>query len=215
MKLFFVSVCMYLILIETNATLLSEAAKNGMSLNTTSVECCDLWHTLAKYIQTHSGIHRKECNPESCPATGQIQSFVSESNSELSANMEFNGSRLVIPFPTSKEMEHILIWAYMGRHFTSTRQAQLQDDFFFEFNMATRTMTLRKFQCEFQKPMYMSIVVLTIIVLIFIISSRMVSSVLQQHEDKTLPKSKSDVKAALQVNPASAIGMRYRALPLL
>jgi len=75
---------------------------------------------------------------------------------------------------------------YAGRHFTSTRQEKQQDDFFFEFNIATRTMALRKIQCEFQKPVYVSMIVLTIIVLLFIIASRILAKSLEPKADPVL-----------------------------
>jgi len=48
----------------------------------------------------------------------------------------------------SSTLQNILVWSYLGRHFTSTRQQQVQDDLYFEFNIATCSMTLRKVQCE-------------------------------------------------------------------
>ena len=40
-------------------------------------------------------------------------------------------------------------------------------------------MALRKIQCEFQKPVYVSMIVLTIIVLLFIINSRILAKSLE------------------------------------
>ena len=58
----------------------------------------------------------------------------------------------------------------------------MQDDLYFEFNVATRTMTLRKVQCEFQKHTYESVIVLVVLVLIFVLSSRMLHTVPEEYK---------------------------------
>jgi len=144
-----------------------------------AIECCALWGTLNEYIQTHSGVDRSHCDSADCMHTGQIQSFLEETNAVVAGKLRVEGSTIVFSLATADEMQRLLVWSFLGRHFTSTRQEKQQDDFFFEFNIATRTMALRKIQCEFQKPVYVSMIVLTIIVLLFIIASRILAKSLE------------------------------------
>lgn len=142
------------------------------SNSSVTIECCALWATLNAYVRTHSGIDRSRCEPSSCVGTGQIQLFLDETNAVLARDIRVVGTSLVVPMASAPEMQDVLVWSFLGRHFTSTQQDKQRDDFFFEFNIATRTMALRKIQCEFQKPVYVAMIVLTIIVLLFIIASR-------------------------------------------
>ena len=188
-----------------------------------SIECCELWSTLNAYIRTHSGIDRSECTPASCLGTGQIQRFLEETNAVLSQKTFVSGSRIVVPRATPAEMQRVLVWAFLGRHFTSMRQETQQDDFFFEFNISTRTMALRKIQCEFQKPVYVSMIVLTIIVLLFIIASR----IMAQSQPKPAPPPAEHAKtshtdmsmsgafpAGMPTHFVPSVALRYRYAPL-
>ena len=111
------------------------------------IECCDLWFTLNRYIQTHAGVDRSKCVPQDCAETGQIESFMSETNAALQDSLRLQGSTIVMDVSNSSTWQNMLVWSYLGRHFTNTRQQQVQDDLYFEFNIATRTMSLRKVQC--------------------------------------------------------------------
>jgi len=181
----------------------------GSEQSRVRIECCDLWFTLNRYIQTHAGVDRSACVPGDCVQTGQIESFMSETNAVLHDRLRFEGSAIVMDVSNNSTLQNILVWSYLGRHFTSTRQQQVQDDLYFEFNVATRTMTLRKVQCEFQKHIYESVIVLVVLVLIFVLSSRMLHTVLDEY------KSKHAVVAASPAIPihAASFNIRYRALP--
>jgi len=176
-----------------------------------SFECCVLWETISQYIQTHSGIDRSACEPLECIRTGQVEIFVRQTNAVLAAKMYFEGSTLVVPVPGAVEMQRILVWAFMGRHFTSTLQEHVQGDYFFEFNIASRTMALRKIQCEFERPVYVSMIVITIVVLIFIMASRLLRTAVETLpvavEVPTAPKATSGV--------TTPITMRYRSVSQL
>ena len=175
------------------------------------MQCCDLWFTLNRYIQTHAGVDRSACVPRDCAETGQIESFMSETNAVLQDSLRLEGTTIVMEVSNSTTLQNMLVWSYLGRHFTSTRQQRVQDDLFFEFNIATRTMTLRKVQCEFQKHIYESVIVLVMLVLIFVISSRMLHTVLEEY------KSKRAAVAAVPAIPlhvgAPSLSFRYRQLP--
>ena len=98
-----------------------------------AIECCVLWDTLSRYIQTHSGIDRSACEPLQCTRTGQVQLFVSQSNAVLVESMRFEGSTLLLPVPAAHDMQRLLVWAFISQHFTSTLQNEVQGEYFFEF----------------------------------------------------------------------------------
>jgi len=115
----------------------------------------------------------------------------------------------VLPVPAAHDMQRLLVWAFIGRHFTSTLQDEVQGAYFFEFNVASRTLALRKIQCEFEKPVYVSMIVVTIVVLIFIMASRLLHRTLAA---EAAPLAAPDPTHA--VSTAMAIGLRYRPVPL-
>ena len=190
----------------------------GISANTTapvlstssvSIECCMLWDSLSAYVQTHSGIDRSACEPLDCVETGQVNIFMRQTNAVLAQKMHFEGTALILPIPSSEDMKRLLVWAFIGRHFTSTLQKEVQGEYFFEFNVASRTMTLRKIQCEFEKPLYVCMIVMTIIVLIFIMSSGLLKQNMDALEiQATLPQSSHD-----KTTSATPISLRYRSVP--
>jgi len=178
------------------------------------MECCDVWFALNRYIQTHAGVDRSKCVPRDCVGTGQVESFLSETNAVLPSRMRVEGTALVLDLSNSSALQDILVWSYLGRHFTSTRQQRVQDDLYFEFNIATRSMTLRKVQCEFQKQVYETVIVLVIVVLIFVLSSRMLRTVLDEYRAAHAAVAPAPAVHLASVLPHSAaLSMRYRAIP--
>jgi len=178
-----------------------------------TIPCCDLWFTLNHYIQTHAGVDRSACEPLQCVGTGQVESFMTETNAVLTHKLHFEGSNIVMDMTNTTAMQNILVWSYLGRHFTSTRQRKVMDDFYFEFNIATRTMVLRKVQCEFQKHVYESMIVLTVVVLIFILSSRMMRTVVDEYRQKHAGAIPVAAVSVIVNGSAPALAMRYRPIP--
>lgn len=182
-----------------------------------SVRCCGIWKSMNHYIQSHSGIDRSICTETKCFQAGEIKLFESETNALLSHSMERktaqdNSALFLIKNMSAVELEEMLVLSLIGRHFTSTRQNTIQDGKFFEFNVATRTMKLRKMECEFEKSIYVCMVVITIIILIFIITSRMVQEVIVKFNVNTEPDDEHSVYHENSSN--EALGLRYRAIPI-
>ena len=47
------------------------------------IEYCDLWFALNHYIQTHAGVDCSACVQQDCVGTGQVESFLLETNTVL------------------------------------------------------------------------------------------------------------------------------------
>jgi len=62
----------------------------------------------------------------------------------------------------------MLALAFVGRAFVAT---QAPDAAFFEFNTGTHTLQLRAFACEFQKPLYVVVVLSALLTLTFLLFS--------------------------------------------
>ena len=89
----------------------------GSEQSRVKIECCDLWFTLNRYIQTHAGVDHSVCVSSDC----QIESFMSETNAVLHDRLRFEGSTIVMDISNSCTLQNIRVWSYLGRHFTSTR----------------------------------------------------------------------------------------------
>jgi len=90
------------------------AALNATAAATIRIECCALWATLNDYIQTHSGVDRSHCDDADCMHTGQIQSFIAETNAVVAAKLRVEGTAIMFPLATADEMQRLLVWAFLG-----------------------------------------------------------------------------------------------------
>jgi hypothetical protein len=63
---------------------------------------------------------------------------------------------------------NMLVLALVGRSFVAT---QATDAVFFEFNTGTHTLNLKSFACEFQKPLYVVVILSALLTLTFLLFS--------------------------------------------
>lgn len=81
---------------------------------------------------------------------------------------------------TCPDTVSILALAFVGRAFVAT---QSPDAAFFEFNTGTHTLHLKSFACEFQKPLYVVVILSALLTLIFLL----LSNYMRERHDQDAP----------------------------
>ena len=75
-----------------------------------------------------------------------------------------------------KAIADILVWAYIGRHYTNSAMGSAADSsythLFFKFHPSSQVLRAIQPSCTFERNIYLTMILLTILVLVFIILAR-------------------------------------------
>ena len=82
---------------------------------------------------------------------------------------------------TCPDAVNVVALAFIGRAFVAT---QAPDAAFFEFNTGTHALQLKSFACEFQKPLYVVVILSALLTLIFLL----LSNYMRERHDQDAPK---------------------------
>jgi len=140
------------------------------------VPCCELMHSMLRFITVKDGV--MECAESECMSRGLIHLFLGESGSL--GRIEANGTavRMHTRSDETQLYADMLAWSFIGRCFTGGRGG---DRAHYDFDTISRTMTARRPRCEFQRSMYVVMLLVIITVLVF----SMGLSVLEAQERET------------------------------
>jgi hypothetical protein len=134
--------------------------------------CCALYDAFLKFIHAENlKPEPSNCKPELCIHKEYkfIQEFVDDSNENAvfltwgSTDLEFHSEQQV------SDIADLLLFAYIGRHFTDHRE---ETHPLFKYNFATNVLRAVQPHCVFERRVYLSMIVLTVVVLVFVILSR-------------------------------------------
>jgi len=125
------------------------------------------------------------CKVHNCHEQNFITSFVHGFN-DIDENIDFlRWSSETSETPSdlifeaghdSKIMADLLLFAWIGRHFTNNQKTNEQTHPHFKYNFNTKVVRAVHPHCVFEREIYLSMIVLTVVVLIFIILSRHIPS---------------------------------------
>jgi len=141
------------------------------------IDCCSLMISMQRFIALETN-PVLDCHPETCMASSLVKLFVQETGTQVELQQQHTRVELTIPAQDHRFTE-MLVWALIGRHYSANLAG---DHTHFIFNTATQTLTAKMPKCEFQKPIYTILLLVSIILLIF-------SLVLQNLKQKELKQS--------------------------
>ena len=134
--------------------------------------CCTLYDAFLSYIHAENlAPAAGACNPETCSNDYMfMKHFIDDSNMDatfLKAGvdnaLEFDAEH------SDAKIANLLLFAYIGRHFTDSRE---ETHPLFKYNFATNVLRAVQPHCAFERRVYLSMIVLTVVVLVFVILSR-------------------------------------------
>ena len=162
---------------------------------TVSLECCVLLEKLHTFVATETDVRAPGCSESTCSNSRLMQLFRKETKSHLPSNADESVVEFTIPQIDDALFSEILVWAFIGRHYTSTLAGT---NTHFVFNTATSTMTAKMPKCEFQKPVYTILLFVSILLLIFSLVLQNLKLMEQNQPDsatKVVEQSQRDITA--------------------
>ena len=120
------------------------------------------------------------CDPAQCNTLAFMQHLRNETNGVGKGNQydiihqNIDGSSIDTAHVTV--IASLLVWAYIGRHYTSSAMGSNVDGshkhLFFKFHPSSQVLRAIQPSCTFERTIYLAMIVLTILVLVFIILAR-------------------------------------------
>ena len=134
--------------------------------------CCALYDAFLSYIHAENlAPAAGACNPETCSNDYMfMKHFIDDSN--MDATFLKAGVDDALEFDAAHgdaKIANLLLFAYIGRHFTDSRE---ETHPLFKYNFATNVLRAVQPHCAFERRVYLSMIILTVVVLVFVILSR-------------------------------------------
>ena len=183
------------------------------------IPCCVLWDALGQYVSSETGSTWKCADAAQCIEKSQIRILVQEM--QAFANLSTSGTEvvMVVQDGDSGELAQLLAMSLVAR-FVPRKQDASDKHPFLEYNDATSKLRIRTPMCEFQKNLYVSIIVISISILIFVMVTQNVEEVPEGGSKQPLlePQNDSKPRAARHIQYDSGqeavvpvwSGMRFR-----
>ena len=134
--------------------------------------CCALYDAFLSYIHAENlAPAAGACIPETCSDDFMfMEHFIDDSNMDaMFLKKQQNGALEFEPGEDVTKIANLLLFAYIGRHFTDSRE---ETHPLFKYNFATNVLRAVQPHCAFERRVYLSMIVLTVVVLVFVILSR-------------------------------------------
>ena len=169
------------------------------------IDCCTLWESMNVYVTMEKGSTYMCGTSEECMKKSQVKLLVNEMQTYMNLSTTATDVVVKVDSSKSKEMADMLVMAMVAR-FIPKKQEESDEHPFLEYNEATHVLRLRTPLCEFQKDLYVSIIVISITILIFVLVRQNVENT---DEQEGVEKSASHFESAPLLAPASQFRSRH------
>ena len=137
--------------------------------------CCDIFNTFQNYIHAENGGDNVECNVNTCTSVIFVDHLKTETNA-LGQSDLLTKSGLDFEFDKSDTaaLASLLVFAYIGRHYTTGRTSGTQEHqhLYFKFHRPTQMLRAVQPHCTFERSVYLSMIIVTVLILIFLLLAR-------------------------------------------
>jgi len=147
---------------ETNATVPEVSV---------TLSCNVLYQELAEYISFETGSIDKTSSAHTCDEK-MVQVFLSHTfyNKSLYVlSSDLTTIQLTADALTAEKMKEWLVWAFIGRHFVRGEPGNGKNYKYIEYSEDTHTFMRKFVRCEFQKPLYLALILILIVLLIAVL----------------------------------------------
>ena len=135
--------------------------------------CCSIFNTFQDFIHAENGGDNIECTPEICSNVTFIDHLKTETNAlgqlltETENDFEFDKS-------DTGALASLLVFAYIGRHYTNSRAQNNKEHqhLYFKFHAPTQMLRAVQPHCMFERSVYLSMIIVTVLILIFLLLAR-------------------------------------------
>lgn len=156
--------------------------------------CCALYDAFLAYIHAENlEPIAGQCDITKCIAKDYIfiNNFIDNTNIDavfLSENPEHSAISFNVDHD-DQQIANLLLFAYIGKHFTANRE---ETHPIFKYNFATNVLRAVQPHCAFERRVYLTMIILTVVVLVFVILGRHIPTswkVWELHKHKQEQKS--------------------------
>ena len=158
--------------------------------------CCAVWDAFVANVRLANDDALPACTAESCMSAAHTKFVKSELDGAFSglASADLAGADLTALSDAAQA--ELLVHALIGRHFAAVNSNDVKQHAFLRFDsMRSRAHVVRPL-CSFERTVYLSIIVLTILVLITVI-------VLQMLRRTARARAGRDVVVSVQAEPTA------------
>ena len=156
-----------------------------------SVDCLQFYDTLATYVDCGGQCPRMQ-NAADCSKSGLVHTMLMYEDAIAVRN-----TSVVYDLRDPRQLSRLLVFASIGRHFARQPGAKTPH---FKWDGYTETLVLNQMSCEFQRPLYAFILIVT---LVFVIVFVAMHAAVDSSSTKPYPKDKDKDKP-----DATAVGFR-------
>ena len=139
------------------------------------IPCCELINSMLWFITVKDGF--MQCEESECMNRGLVRLFLSESGSLGHVAANGTALRMHTRSDATQAYADMLAWSFISRCFTGGRE---DDKAHYDFDTISQTMTARRPRCEFQRSMYVVMLLVIITVLVFSMGLSVLESQEQQ-----------------------------------
>lgn len=162
--------------------------------DTIVIPCHELYNTLAGVTRLRTGSvqwgHRADCNMQ---LVQLFHNFMLRDGAQGTNATRFEGANLVLPVAYLDEarMRTWLVWAFLGKHFVA--QDTNRQTAFFEYdevagiNTVNGSLTRVLAACEFQQPLYLTLIVILIVILVAVLVWPLLEEMRSANKGHTVP----------------------------
>ena len=147
-----------------------------------NVSCCQLSNAFHAQIATRTNVRIPRCDPATCWELQEMQLVLREMHAAWPA-LAMGASALTVDWAregNDADMARLIIWASIGRRFTSTNQ-----DRFLQCDVTQKTLREQNVLCEVQRPLFVTMVFVLITALLVMIWAQSHPPQPQQHSPNT------------------------------
>jgi len=141
---------------------------------------CSMWNKYLLYIESDHNLQECPVNASDAMKQNFMKHLFENTNKMFASDiLEVSGNSMVfnISSATNAEVSDLITFAYIGKHFTQNNFKF--DNPYFQFHHVTDTLQRIQPKCEFEKVTYLSMIVITVLVLI---SQLLVNNIISSNE---------------------------------
>lgn len=134
--------------------------------------CCALWDAFASYVRLANDDVLPQCTLETCMQAAHTK-YIASAMLVFPGLVTDNLENISTADLTPAQQAQLLVYALIGQHFAADKSNDVKQHAYLRFDSMRGSAQVVRPLCSFERTVYLSIIVLTILVLITVIVLQM------------------------------------------
>jgi hypothetical protein len=170
---------LFLCLLAAHYVRYGVAQETNVTQDLVSIDCCEMLAVLTTYTvqSTRDKVGKNSCDSHKCLSLQVVQLFINHTRSmlDLSSSVQTSSTHIqIMQHVLSQHTERMLVLALLGRE--SLPDNLREEHMSLEYNAALDVLSVRDSLCSTDKTIYSTIVVASILLLVFFIACQVVET---------------------------------------